>query len=137
MAPALSLPTDHRPMSQLPVLPFLAIQAAPAGGSGMYMLLLQFGLIFAIFYFLMIRPQQKQRKEHDERLKNIKRGDEVVTAGGVVGEILHIAGSLKDGEPVVGMEDRITIKSGESRLIIERARIARVIVPGVSGKGAA
>ena len=140
MAPALSLPTDHRPMSHLPVLPLLAIQAAPGpgGGSGMYMLLLQFGLIFAIFYFLMIRPQQKQRKEHDERLKNIKRGDEVVTAGGVVAEILHIASTLKDGEPVVGMEDRITIKSGESRLIIERARIARVIVPGVSGgKGAA
>jgi len=55
-----------------------------------------------------------------------------------VGEILHIATSLKDGEPVVGMEDRITIKSGESRLVIERARIARVIVPGASGgKGAA
>lgn len=124
-------------MSPLPVLPLLAIQAAPVGGS-MYMLLLQFGLIFAIFYFLMIRPQQKQRREHDERLKSLKRGDEVVTAGGVVGEILHIASSLKDGQPVVGMEDRITIKSGEARLIVERARIARVVVPGVSGgKGAA
>ncbi|MHB1225674.1 MAG: preprotein translocase subunit YajC [Gemmatimonadaceae bacterium] len=122
-------------MSPLSVLPLLAIQAAPASGSGMYMLLLQFGLIFAIFYFLMIRPQQKQRREHDARLKSLKRGDEVVTAGGVVGEILHIASSVKDGQPVVGMEDRITIKSGEARLIIERARIARVVVPGVTGGG--
>lgn len=121
-------------------IPFpLAIQAAPGGaGGGMSMLVLQMGLLFAIFYFLMIRPQQKQRKEHEARLKELKRGDEVVTAGGVVGEILHIAAGTKDGAPAVGMDDRITIKSGESRMVVERGRIARVVTPTVSGgKGAA
>jgi preprotein translocase subunit YajC len=122
-------------MSFQPVYAFLALQAGPPGG-GMTVLLLQFGLIFAIFYFLVIRPQQRQRREHEARLRAIKRGDEIVTAGGIVGEIVHITQGLKDGEPVVGMEDRITIKSGESRLVIERARIARVITATtpVSGK---
>lgn len=117
-------------------IPFpLAIQAAPAtsSGGGMYMIVLQMGLLFAIFYFLMIRPQQKQRREHEARLKELKRGDDVVTAGGLVGEILHIATGTKDGAPTPGMEDRITIKSGESRMIVERGRIARVVGPTVSG----
>jgi len=78
--------------------------------------------IFAIFYFVLIRPQQKQRKAHDQLVRALKKGDEIVTAGGVVGEVVHIA--AKEG--AVSMDDRITIKSGESRLIIERGRIARV-----------
>ncbi|HEY0970433.1 MAG TPA: preprotein translocase subunit YajC [Gemmatimonadales bacterium] len=117
-------------MNALPVhASLLAIQAAPGGG--MAVLLIQFALIFAIFYFLMIRPQRKQRQEHEARLRTLKRGDEVVTAGGVVGEIVHIAQGQKDGESVAAMDDHITIKSGESRLIVERGRIARV--GGVSG----
>ena len=117
-------------MNVLPVHATLAaIQTAPGGG--MAVLLIQFGLIFAIFYFLMIRPQKKQRQEHEARLRALKRGDEVVTAGGVVGEVVHIAQGTKDGEAVAGMDDRITIRSGESRLVVERGRIARVA--GVSG----
>ena len=115
-------------MTALPFHASLALQAAPGGGGGlgMGMLLVQFALIFAIFYFLMIRPQKKQRQEHETRLRALKRGDEVMTAGGIVGEIVHISQGQKDGEPVAGMEDRITIKSGESRLVVERGRIARV-----------
>lgn len=113
-------------MSPLPVLPLLAIQAAPPGGGGMYMLLLQFGLIFAIFYFLMIRPQQKQRKAHEAAILALKKGDQVVTAGGVVGEVIHIKEGLKDGAPAPGPSDHITIKSGESRLVVTRGRIASI-----------
>ena len=83
--------------------------------------------IFAIFYFVMIRPQQKQRKQHEERLRNLKRGDEVVTAGGIVGEVVHIAETPRATASRPTMDDRITIKSGESRLIVERGRIARVL----------
>ena len=123
-------------MTVLPVYATLALQAAPGGG--MAVLLIQFALIFGIFYFLMIRPQQKQRREHEARLRALKRGDEIVTAGGIVGEIVHIAQGTKDGEAVVGMDDRITIKSGESRLIVERGRIARVGgQAGPADKGAA
>ena len=114
-------------------LPFALLLFAPSGGGAGALLpfVFQMVLIFAIFYFLMIRPQQTQRRQHEERLRNIKRGDEVVTAGGIVGEVVHLKETLKDGQPVKGMDDRITIKSGESRLVVERGKIVKVA--GVAG----
>ena len=102
--------------------------AAPSNGGGSTLLpiLFQFAAIFAIFYFLMIRPQQRQRKQHEASLRALKKGDEIVTAGGIVGEVIHIKESVRDGAPAPTMEDRITIKSGDSRLVVERGRIARV-----------
>jgi len=73
-----------------------------------------------------MRPQSTQRKKHDQALRAMKKGDEVVTAGGVVGEVIYIKQTVKDGASAPSMDDRITIKSGESRLIVERGRIARV-----------
>ena len=113
---------------------FSLLQAAPpapsgGGGISMYGFLFQMIAIFGIIYFLLIRPQQKQRKQHDVRLRELKRGDQVVTTGGIVAEVMHIKESLKDGQPVKSMEDLVTIKSGESRLIVERGRIARVATP--------
>jgi preprotein translocase subunit YajC len=83
-----------------------------------------YGAIFAIFYFVLIRPQQKQRKSHDALVRSLKKGDEIVTAGGLVGEVLHISTMGKDG--AAGMDDRITIKTGESKVVVERGRITRV-----------
>ena len=104
------------------------VEQAPAGGrSTLLPFVFQVVAIFAIFYFVMIRPQQRQRKQHEERLKNLKRGDEVVTAGGIVGKVVHIAETKGDAK--AALEDRITIKSDESRLIVERGRIARVLTP--------
>jgi preprotein translocase subunit YajC len=85
-----------------------------------------YGAIFAIFYFVLIRPQQKQKKLHDDLVRQLKKGDEIVTAGGIVGEVVFIAQQNKDGAAVASMEDRITIKSGESRLLVERGKVARV-----------
>jgi preprotein translocase subunit YajC len=103
-----------------------ALLLAQAGGAGSLMpLLVQFALIIGIIYFIMIRPQQKQRQKHESALKSLKRGDEVVTAGGIVGEVIHIREAAKDGAGK-GLDDRVTIKSGESRLIIERGKIARI-----------
>jgi len=87
-----------------------------------------YGAIFAIFYFVLIRPQSTQRKKHDELVRNLKKGDEIVTNGGLVGEVLFIkerGGDDKTG----GMEDRVTIKSGDTRVIIERGRIAKINRP--------
>jgi preprotein translocase subunit YajC len=93
-----------------------------------------YGSLFAIFYFLLIRPQQRQRKALEDQVRALKRGDEIVTAGGIVGEVVHIGQTMKDGAPVPGMDDRITIKSGESRLVVERGRIARVVgAPAAQG----
>jgi len=102
-----------------------ATAAAPAP-SILPQLLFQFGLIFAIFYFLMIRPQQKQRKQHETSLKNIKRGDKVVTSGGIIGDVIHVKDTIVDGKPSPLMEDEVTIKSGETRIIVERGRIAKI-----------
>jgi preprotein translocase subunit YajC len=101
---------------------FALLQASPT--SAIPQMIFMYGAIFAIFYFVLIRPQQRQRKAHDQLVRSLKKGDEIVTAGGIVGEVLHIASQGKDGAAT--MDDRITIKSGESRLIIERGRISRV-----------
>lgn len=105
----------------------LALAAGGAGGAGLSAFVIQIALIFAIFYFLLIRPQQKQRRQHEESLRNIKKGDRVVTAGGIVGEVIHVKETVKDGAPVRAMDDEITIRSAESRLVVERGRIARIV----------
>src|SRR5689334_20136725 len=115
-------------MITLPLTPltFALAQAAPGGGpAGFAPIVIQFGLIIAIIYFIMIRPQQRQRKKHEELLNALKRGDEVVTAGGIVGEVIHIKEMSAEGGKTK-TDDRVTIKSGESRLVVERGRIARI-----------
>jgi preprotein translocase subunit YajC len=98
-----------------------------SGGGSLTPLLFQFGLIFLIFYFLIIRPQQKQRKAHEQALRNLKRGDRIVTTGGIIGEVIHFKETSKDGVPQHSMDDEVTIKSGESRLIVERGRIGKIL----------
>ena len=86
-----------------------------------------YGAIFAIFYFVLIRPGQRQRKAQDALIRAVKRGDEIVTQGGIIGEVIHIKETLAGEGTSNTLEDRITIKSGESRLVIERGKIARVV----------
>ena len=88
--------------------------------------LVQFVLIIAIIYFIMVRPQQKQRKKHEDSLKALKRGDEIVTSGGIIGEVVHIRETSKDGG-ANRLDDRVTIRSGESKLVVERGRIAKIV----------
>lgn len=101
----------------------LALQQ-PAGGSGggLMMLLLQVVAIGAIFYFLILRPQGKARKDHAALLAQLKRNDEVMTAGGIVGKVKEI----KDVESNGVTESLVTIESGTSQLIVERSRIVRI-----------
>src|SRR5689334_9089070 len=125
LARPLSLPTDVSGMSSMSV--FYLLQGG--GGCATSLLLsvgIQFAPILAIFYFLMVRPQQRQRRQNEEALRNLKKGDEIVTTGGIIGQVVHIRESMKGTEPVKAMDDAVTIKSGESRLIVERGRIARV-----------
>ena len=123
MARPLSLPIVHK--MSLPIAATLAVLQAPT--TQITSMIFMYGAIFAIFYFILIRPQQAQRKKRDAQVAAVKKGDEVVTAGGIIGEVVHIAQQSKDGESVPAMTDRITIKSGESRLIVERGRIDRVL----------
>lgn len=124
MAHALPPSTGTKRMITPVALPALLLQAS-LGGSQMTGFIIQFIAIIAIIYFIMIRPQQKQRKKHEDALRALKRGDEVVTAGGIVGEVIHIRETSKDGG-ANRLDDRVTIKSAESRLVVERGRIARI-----------
>ena len=71
----------------------LAAAAAPAAPSGATAFLIQtfpFLLIFVIFYFLMIRPQQKRVREHQAMIDAVKKGDDVITAGGIRGRVTRV-----------------------------------------------
>ena len=115
-------------LSGFPAALLLVQGAALGGSSSLLPLVIQFGLIIAIIYFVMFRPQQKQRQQHEASLKALKRGDEIVTAGGIVGEVIHIRETNADGG-ANRLDDRVTIKSGEARLVVERGRIARIVGP--------
>ena len=67
--------------------------AAPSAGGSMMGTLLFMIPIFAIMYFLMIRPQQKKQKEHDEMISHIKAGDKVMTNGGIFGTVYKVTDS--------------------------------------------
>lgn len=111
----------------------LQAAAQPRGAYSFAPIIIQMGAIFAIFYFLMIRPQQKQRKLHEERLRNLRKGDSVVTAGGIVGEVVHIKEAAGEDAKKT-MDDHVTIKTGESRVIVQRGRISTVAGPtGTTG----
>jgi preprotein translocase subunit YajC len=115
----------------IPILFAQAQAAAPKAGS-LNVFIIEIILIIGIFYFLMIKPQQKEKKRLEETLMSIKRGDEVVTAGGIIAEVVHVQmGPAAEGKEATSrMDDRVTIRSGESKLIVERGRIARVTPKG-------
>jgi len=84
-------------------------QTAPAapGGEGAWTSILFMVLIFAVFYFLLIRPQAKKQKEHKAMVEALSKGDEVMTAGGIIGKISELTEqyvtlqvAAVDGKPV-------------------------------------
>ncbi len=68
----------------------MAPQQGGSGGGGMFSTLIFFALIFVIFYFMILRPQQKRAKERQKMLDSIKKGDKVVTSGGMHGKIVNV-----------------------------------------------
>ena len=96
----------------------LQAQGAPAGPNPLSTIVL-FGGLFAIFYFLLIRPQKKQQQAHEEMVKALSKGDEIVTVGGIVGKIIHLT------------DERVTIKTaGDTRLEVDRGKIGRRLSGG-------
>ena len=97
-------------------MPIILTILQQQGGMGMA-LIFQLVMIVAIFYFLLILPQKRERKRHREMLDALKPGDEVVTTGGLVGDVI----SLK--------EQRVMLKSGDARVVVEKGRIAALTNP--------
>lgn len=77
--------------------------------------------IFAIMYFLLIRPQQQRMKQHKQMVENVRRGDTVVTAGGVVGKVVKV-GQPDDPEITVEIADNVQIRVIKSTLSEVRAK---------------
>lgn len=83
--------------------------AQTAGGGGLGILqLMPFLLIFVIMWFLIIRPQRQQAKRRDEMLKAIRRGDTVVTNGGIVGKVTKV---VDDGELELQIADGVRVRA--------------------------
>jgi preprotein translocase subunit YajC len=91
-------------------------------GSGLSVLVLQVVAIGLVFYFLVMRPSGQARKRHAELLTQLKKGDEVMTSGGIIGRVKDIKEVDTDGVKEV----RVTLESGTSTFVIERSRIVRV-----------
>ena len=89
-----------------------AIGPAPQGGQGQgggLMGFLPLVLIFVIFYFLLIRPQQKKTKEHKEMLDNVKKGDKIITSGGEYGVVEEV----KPNTVIVKIAENVRVKYGK------------------------
>ena len=95
-------------------------QTNPFGNTDMLTSLLPFALIFVIMYFLILRPQQKKVKDHAELVKNIRRGDTVVTSGGLVGKVTKVVD-----------DDQIEFEISDG----VRVRQMRQMISGVRAKG--
>lgn len=92
---------------------------ATGGQGGGFTAFVPLILMFAIFYFLLIRPQQKKTKQHRELLNNLNKGDRIVTGGGIHGRIT----GLSDATLTVEIADKVRVK-------INRASVAAVIQQG-------
>jgi len=84
----------------------LMAQPQGEGGSGLTSTLIMFALIFLIFYFMIIRPQQKRQKERQKMLDAVKKGDKVVTSGGIHGTVV----GLEEKTLLVQIADNVKVK---------------------------
>ena len=82
------------------------------GGGGLISTLIMFGAIFLIFYFMIIRPQQKRAKERDKLLSNLEKGDKVVTNGGIHGVIA----GLEDKTALLQVSENVKLKIDRSAI---------------------
>ena len=96
------------------ISPALAQTGAEPSGLEMFLPLI---LIFVVFYFLLIRPQQKKAKEHREMVGTLRRGDRIVTAGGILGTVTKV---IDDGEVLVEIAENVRVR-------VTRATIANVL----------
>ena len=94
-------------------------QGAGAGGGDMLVSLLPFVAIFVIMYFLILRPQQKRVKQHQEMVKNVRRGDTVVTSGGLIGKVTKV---IDDDQLEVEVADGIKVRQMRSMIAEVRAK---------------
>lgn len=92
--------------------------SSEGGGSSSWMLIIFLVLIFAMFYFLMIRPQRKRQKEQRQMMEALKKGDNVITAGGIYGVIE----STGEDSVVIKVESGATMRVAKGSIAVRRER---------------
>ncbi len=95
------------------ITPAFAQSAPAAGGTDILVQMLPFILIFIIMYFLLIRPQQRRVKVHQEMIKNVRRGDTVVLNSGMIGKVTKV---IDDNEAEVEIADGVKVKVVKSAI---------------------
>ena len=103
----------------------MMMQAEPAGGgaTGLLVGILPWLLIFVIFYLLMIRPQQRRVKEHQAAIAAVKKGDEVITGGGIRGRVTKVSEDEAEVEIAQGVKIRV-VKSTISHVVTAKSKPA-------------
>ncbi len=94
----------------------IAAATAPSGGASFFIQTAPLILVFLIFYFLMIRPQTKRMKEHRAQIDAVKKGDKVVTGGGLIGRVTKVSDTEVEVELAQGMKVR-AVKSTLSQVV--------------------
>lgn len=102
------------------ITPAYAQAAGAPGGADLVMQMAPFGIILVIMYFLILRPQQKRVKVHQEMIKNVRRGDTIVTTGGIVGKVTKVT-----DDPEIEVEIAANV----------RVRVIRTMISDVRSKG--
>ena len=110
---------------------YAANGVAGAGAGGGLAAFMPFILIIVIFYFLLIRPQQKQAKEHQAFLNGMQKGDEVVTRGGLHGKIT----GLTDKIITLEIADNIRVKVSRNLILSSKASASEDAAPAATGGG--
>lgn len=102
------------------------VAGAASGGFGGLEGLMPFVLIAVVFYFLLIRPQQKRQKDHKSMVANLRRGDRIVTAGGIIGTVSKVP---SDTELQVEIAEGVKVR-------IARSTVSEILIkPGSAGGG--
>ncbi len=94
-------------------------QGVGIGGSDFMYQVLPFVLIFVIMYFLILRPQQRRAKQHQELVKNLRRGDTVITSGGLVGKVTKL---VDDEQVEIEVADGVRVRQVRSMVTDVRAK---------------
>jgi preprotein translocase subunit YajC len=118
---------NQRPL--MLISPAFAQAGSPFGGDNMLVSLLPFVLIFVIMYFLILRPQQKRAKAHQEMVRNVRRGDTVVTSGGLIGKVTKV---IDDDQIEVEVADAVRVRQMRSMVADVRAKGEPVKEEGAS-----
>lgn len=111
-------------------------QAAPGGDTGaMLTSILPLILVFAVFYFIVIRPQQKKMKEHRSMLQALKRNDKVVTAGGIVATVTKVRDDSDEVEVEIAPNVRVIVVRGTISSVVKPPAPANDAKPADAAKG--